>query len=345
MLSRVASSWPFSWPQIPPGSPPRPATPGRSRPITGPTPATGTSGGTSPGSSPPRAGPAHPRAASATRSPSSGSGSRRPPRAWRLGLERHRRPHGTRGGHRPRERGAGLLGGDLPCRPVARGLRRGARPAARLVARATGDRDPAGSSGWRTAASPSQVADRAKGLALRLRLRPDRGPVLQGPDGVSRKSSQEGFASLYYSLPRLSTEGELELGGKVARVHGQSWMDKEFGSSQLAPDQAGWDWFALRLADGRDLMLYVLRDKAGGIVLRERHPGGPRRQAPLARRRGFPPARHRPLAQPGHRRGVSLGMDRRGPVGRPRPPGRARDRPTRRTGAGRRRTTGRARSA
>ena len=42
-------------------------------------------------------------------------------------------------------------------------------------------------------------------------------------------------------------------------------MDKEFGSSQLAPDQSGWDWFALRLSDGRDLMLYVLRDKDGGV--------------------------------------------------------------------------------
>ena len=110
-----------------------------------------------------------------------------------------------------------------------------------------------------------EVADRARGLALRLRLRPDRGPILQGPGGVSRKSSRDGFASLYYSLTRLSTEGEVEMGGRVASVRGQSWMDKEFGSSQLAPDQAGWDWFALRLADGRDLMLYVLRDKGGGV--------------------------------------------------------------------------------
>jgi len=110
-----------------------------------------------------------------------------------------------------------------------------------------------------------EVGDRAKGLALRLRLRPDRLPVLQGPGGVSRKASVDGFASLYYSLTRLSTEGELEMGGEVLPVRGQSWMDKEFGSSQLAPDQAGWDWFALRLADGRDLMLYVLRDKGGGV--------------------------------------------------------------------------------
>jgi predicted secreted hydrolase len=109
------------------------------------------------------------------------------------------------------------------------------------------------------------VGDRAKGLWLRLRLRSDRDPVLQGPGGISRKSSRDGFASLYYSLPRLSTEGELEMGGTRAVVAGESWMDKEFGSSQLAPDQSGWDWFAIRLSDGRDLMLYVLRDKGGGV--------------------------------------------------------------------------------
>lgn len=111
-----------------------------------------------------------------------------------------------------------------------------------------------------------EVGDRARGLALRLRLRPTRPPVLQGPGGLSRKSAQEGFASLYYSLTRLATEGEVEMGGRTLAVTGESWMDKEFGSSQLAPDQAGWDWFALRLADGRDLMLYLLRDRSGAVA-------------------------------------------------------------------------------
>jgi predicted secreted hydrolase len=40
------------------------------------------------------------------------------------------------------------------------------------------------------------------------------------------------------------------------------------GSSQLAPDQVGWDWFSLRLSDGRDLMLYVLRREDGGHSFR-----------------------------------------------------------------------------
>jgi predicted secreted hydrolase len=42
-------------------------------------------------------------------------------------------------------------------------------------------------------------------------------------------------------------------------------MDKEFGSSQLGERQVGWDWFSLQLADGRDLMLYVMR-RADGTV-------------------------------------------------------------------------------
>jgi len=105
--------------------------------------------------------------------------------------------------------------------------------------------------------------DRSRGFALDLELAPARAPVLQGPGGLSRKSDREGYASLYYSLTRLSTRGTLVLDGRAFPVRGESWMDREFGSSQLAPDQAGWDWFALRLRDGRDLMLYLLRGADG----------------------------------------------------------------------------------
>jgi predicted secreted hydrolase len=40
-------------------------------------------------------------------------------------------------------------------------------------------------------------------------------------------------------------------------------MDKEFGSNQLTENQVGWDWFSLRLNDGRDVMLYLLRNRDG----------------------------------------------------------------------------------
>ncbi len=110
--------------------------------------------------------------------------------------------------------------------------------------------------------------DAAQGLALDLSLRPAKPPALQGPNGLSRKAEAEGYASLYASITRLEAEGTVELGGRRLAVRGEAWMDREIGSSQLAPDQAGWDWWSLRLKDGRDLMLYVLRRKDGGVSWR-----------------------------------------------------------------------------
>ena len=105
----------------------------------------------------------------------------------------------------------------------------------------------------------------AKAFALSLDLDPLKPPALHGVDGVSRRGSGPGEASHYYSLTRLLARGRIGTGGDTLPVRGEAWMDHEFSSSVLAGDQAGWDWFALRLDDGRDLMLYRLRQKDGGI--------------------------------------------------------------------------------
>jgi predicted secreted hydrolase len=112
------------------------------------------------------------------------------------------------------------------------------------------------------------MRDDRRAIALELLALPQKPIALQGPNGYSRKSAQEGYASLYYSMTRLRTAGTLTIGGRAVRVRGESWMDKEMGSSHLAPDQVGWDWWSLRLADGRDLMLYVLRRQDGGVSWR-----------------------------------------------------------------------------
>jgi predicted secreted hydrolase len=112
------------------------------------------------------------------------------------------------------------------------------------------------------------VRDVSRGIALDLSLAPEKPPALQGPNGLSRKSAEDGYASLYVSVTRLATAGAVEVGGRRREVRGESWMDRELGSSQLAPDQVGWDWWSLRLADGRDLMLYELRRKDGAISWR-----------------------------------------------------------------------------
>lgn len=88
--------------------------------------------------------------------------------------------------------------------------------------------------------------------------------VLNGEAGLSRKSGTPGNASYYYSIPRMETAGTIAVGGKNFPVTGHSWLDREWGTSALGPNQAGWDWFALHLDDGRDIMFYRLRRFDGG---------------------------------------------------------------------------------
>jgi predicted secreted hydrolase len=100
---------------------------------------------------------------------------------------------------------------------------------------------------------------------LDLALRAERAIVLQGDAGLSQKSTEPGNASYYYSVPRLATSGTVTIDGAAHAVTGLSWLDREWSTSALGPDQAGWDWFALQLADGRDLMYYRLRHDDGRV--------------------------------------------------------------------------------
>jgi predicted secreted hydrolase len=101
--------------------------------------------------------------------------------------------------------------------------------------------------------------------AIQLNLQPEKPPVLEGRDGFSQKAAGDGHASYYYSITRLRTRGELRVSGVSYQVTGLSWFDREWATNQLAPDQAGWNWFALQLSDGTDLMLYQIRLKNGAI--------------------------------------------------------------------------------
>jgi predicted secreted hydrolase len=101
------------------------------------------------------------------------------------------------------------------------------------------------------------------GAAYDLNLRPLKPPVFQGEAGLSRKGPEAGNASYYYSLTRLATTGTVTVGGEAIPVEGLSWMDREWSTSALGANLVGWDWFALHLADGRDLMLYQLRRADG----------------------------------------------------------------------------------
>jgi predicted secreted hydrolase len=105
-------------------------------------------------------------------------------------------------------------------------------------------------------------------MAFDLELTPEKPLVLQGEQGLSAKSAESDSASYYYSYTRLATAGTVRTGDQTHRVRGTSWLDREWGSGTLDRTQVGWDWFALQLDDGRDLMLAQVRDRRGRAPFR-----------------------------------------------------------------------------
>ncbi len=129
-------------------------------------------------------------------------------------------------------------------------------------------RAPTGTDGiwelhWNGEAFDFNARDDRQGLAFDLATTPRKPLIFQGPDGYSQKGRGADSSSFYYSFTRLDTRGTLSWDGQFYAVEGQSWMDHEFSSSVLAENQVGWDWFSLQLEDGREIMLYQLRDRSG----------------------------------------------------------------------------------
>ncbi|MGZ3460093.1 MAG: lipocalin-like domain-containing protein, partial [Archangium sp.] len=112
-------------------------------------------------------------------------------------------------------------------------------------------------------ATPMRLTARGEGVSLSLVLEAGKPPVLQGDRGLSQKGPEPGNASYYYSLTRMPTRGQVTVDGRAYEVTGQSWMDREWSTSALGEDQVGWDWFALQLSDGGELMYYQLRRRDG----------------------------------------------------------------------------------
>jgi predicted secreted hydrolase len=98
---------------------------------------------------------------------------------------------------------------------------------------------------------------------INLTLTARKNVVRNGDSGVDKKGPEEGNASYYYAITRLEVSGDIRVRQKSEQVTGLAWMDREWGTSALSRDLEGWDWFALQLSDGRDLMYYRLRGVNG----------------------------------------------------------------------------------
>ncbi|HSN76854.1 MAG TPA: lipocalin family protein, partial [Anaerolineae bacterium] len=123
---------------------------------------------------------------------------------------------------------------------------------------------------WRVEDVPGQpgvtrVQAAAGDVGIDLLLIDRKGPVLQGDQGYSQKGPDPGNASFYYSLTRLATEGTVTVDDAAYPVTGTSWKDHEYSTSALAPNQVGWDWFAIQLDDGSELKAFHIRQDDGSI--------------------------------------------------------------------------------
>lgn len=108
------------------------------------------------------------------------------------------------------------------------------------------------------------ISTKAGEIELSLKLSPAKNLILHGEKGVSIKGPGHGQASLYSSFTRLVGTASLKIGSKSFKIpNAQVWFDHEVTSGELFEEFEGWDWFALQLDDGTDIMLYQLRDKNG----------------------------------------------------------------------------------
>ncbi|VTU45472.1 lipocalin family protein [Variovorax sp. PBL-E5] len=123
---------------------------------------------------------------------------------------------------------------------------------------------------WQVAGSgPSQKLRAAfEGVSIALDLTDSHAPILHRAANSATPGlldfGQSGI-SYYYSRPRMAAKGEITVGGKPAQVSGDVWFDHQWGDFDVL--SLGWNWFALHLADGSDVMLYQLFDAQGHKVM------------------------------------------------------------------------------
>ena len=187
---------------------------------------------------------------------------------------------------------------------------------------------------WSARAGPRGVHEvAASGPAgeLRLSLTPVKPPVVHGDAGLSRKGPGAAEYSRYVSITRMNARGTVKRGASTEVLSGTAWFDHEWGPGVLPAAARGWDWFALQLDDGSDVMLYRMRGEDGKATPFSSGTLVPRSGAPsLIRWTDVRLDRDQEVALAAVRRDLSGGMADRRPVDRV---GRRGHAPPRRPGA------------
>ena len=95
-----------------------------------------------------------------------------------------------------------------------------------------------------------------------LQLDPEKPFVIRGRERGQPEGGRAGQGVILRFLPPDEGFRHDQLNSPVT---GRAWMDHEWFTEQLAPDQVGWDWFSVQLDNHTELMLFELRQKDGSI--------------------------------------------------------------------------------
>ncbi len=100
---------------------------------------------------------------------------------------------------------------------------------------------------------------------FKLELESAKPIVFHGKNGYSQKSASTDHYSYYYSFTRLKGSGSYQVSdNRLIFSEASAWMDREIFNQLLDNNQIGWDWFAIQLDDGSDIMAFRVRSKTTG---------------------------------------------------------------------------------
>lgn len=102
------------------------------------------------------------------------------------------------------------------------------------------------------------------GAGFVLDLQDAERPVYQHGDGYT--DYDFGGYTWYYSRPRMDVSGAITTLDGSQSVTGQAWFDHQWGNLLIATS-TGWDWFAIQLDDGREIMLFLVRPNGATSLL------------------------------------------------------------------------------